>query len=125
MKTASYFTFNGPGSIGISIGKPRGKIVHCGFYRALAPRHEMLRMPYHAYRDVYFLEILGPLDPRQVADDLQQLAGNDEPVMLCFERPPFNDDNWCHRRMVAEWLEEALGLKVPEIETQLALDFPS
>ena len=36
-------------------------------------------------------------------EDLQQLSGEDEPVMLCFEQLPFNDDNWCHRRMVAEW----------------------
>ena len=125
MKTASYFTYSSPGGIGISIGKPRGVTVSCGFYKALAPRGEMLRMPYHAYRDLYFREILGPLDPRQVVEDLQRLAGEDEPVILCFERPPFIGDNWCHRRMVAEWLGEALGLEVPEIEAQLALDLSS
>ena len=98
MKTASFFTFSGPGSIGISLGKPRGMTVRCGFYRNLAPRREMLRMPYQVYRDVYFREILGPLDPRQVMDDLQLLAGDSEPVILCFERPPFHANNWCHRR---------------------------
>ena len=75
MKTASYFTFSGPGGIGISIGEPRRVTISCGFYKALAPRHEMLRMPYHTYRDLYFREILGPLDPRQVVEDLQRLAG--------------------------------------------------
>ncbi len=124
MKTASYFTFSGPGGIGISIGKPRGMTVNCGFYKALAPRREMLRMPYHAYRDLYFREILGPLDPRQVVEDLQRLAGKSEPVMLCFERPPFNDDNWCHRRLVAEWFGDKLSLVVPEIDSTAPSDPP-
>ena len=75
MKTASYFTFNGPGSIGISLGAPRRMTICFGFYRDLAPRREMLRMPYHVYRDVYFREILGPLDPKQVVENLQRLAG--------------------------------------------------
>ena len=36
MKTASYFTFNGPGSIGISIGKPRGMTVVATEVKSLA-----------------------------------------------------------------------------------------
>ena len=124
MKTASYFTYNGLGSIGISTGKPRGMTVICGFYKDLAPRREMLQMPYHAYRDEYFREILGPLDPKQVVDDLQRLAGENEPVILCFERPPFTSDNWCHRRMVAEWFGDRLGLVVPEIDSTAASDPP-
>ena len=122
MKTASFFTFSEPGSIGISLGKPRGMTVRCGFYRDFAPRREMLRMPYQVYRDVYFREILGPLDPRQVRDDLQLLAGEREPVMLCFERPPFHANNWCHRRMVAEWFSDTLDLDVSEIDPVAALD---
>ena len=124
MKTASYFAFSGPGGIGISIGEPRRVTISCGFYKALAPRYEMLRMPYHAYRDLYFREILGPLDPRQVVDDLQRLAGKSEPVVLCFERPPFDANNWCHRRMVAEWFGDRLGLVVPEIDPTVPSDPP-
>ena len=124
MKTASYFTFNGPGSIGISLGAPREMTIFCGFYRDLAPRREILRMPYLVYRDVYFREILGPLDPKQVVEDLQRLAGEDEPVVQCFERPPFNDDNWCHRQMVAEWFGDRLGLVVPEIDSTAPSDSP-
>ncbi|MBW7996799.1 MAG: DUF488 domain-containing protein [Candidatus Glassbacteria bacterium] len=44
------------------------------------------------------------------------MAGGFEPVLLCFEKPPFGDDNWCHRRMVAEWLSDTLGIEVPEYE---------
>ena len=53
---------------------------------------------YHLYRT----EILAPLDPRAVADDLIRLAGGLVPVILCYERPGTGD--WCHRAMAAEWL---------------------
>jgi hypothetical protein len=39
---------------------------------------------YHRYRT----EILGPLDPRAIADTLTNLAGGLVPVLLCYERPP-------------------------------------
>ena len=81
-------------------------------------------MLYHVYRDIYFREILGPLDPRQVVEDLQRLAGESEPVFLCFERPPFNAENWCHRRMVAEWFGDRLGLVIPEIDFNAPSDPP-
>ena len=46
------------------------------------------------------------------------LAGDSEPVLLCFERPPINADNWCHRRMVTEPFGETLSLEVPELELE-------
>ncbi len=49
-------------------------------------------------------------------EDLHRLADPHEPVLLCWERPPFSETVWCHRRMVAAWLERELGLIVPEVE---------
>ena len=72
-------------------------------------------MSYDQYRTAYFSEILGSLDPAKVMADLERLADGHEPVLLCFERPPFSDTNWCHRRMVAEWFADTLQLLVPEI----------
>jgi hypothetical protein len=66
------------------------------------------------YEREYFTQ-LGELSPRRVWDDLVRLAGGAEPVILCFEKPPFNEGNWCHRRMVAQWFEATLGEKVPEL----------
>ncbi|MFO1419426.1 MAG: hypothetical protein U1F59_00400 [Candidatus Competibacteraceae bacterium] len=60
--------------------------------------------------------ILSRLDPRQVVDDLHRLADPRAPVLLCWERPPFSETVWCHRRLVAAWLERELGLVVLEIE---------
>ena len=83
-------------------------------YLALAPRPEMLKMPYEQYLPLY-LAILERLDPANVADDLLRLAELHEPILLCWERPPLTTTNWCHRSMVAEWLEQQVGLPVPEI----------
>ena len=114
MKTASYFTYRGPGRIGISVGNPRGIPAGYRMYKALAPRRDMLHLSQDEYRDIFFGDILGRLNPTQVAHDLEKLAAGDEPVLLCFEKPPFTVSNFCHRRMVAEWFKDTLGLNVPE-----------
>lgn len=35
----------------------------------------------------------------------------DQAILLCFETP----DKFCHRRIVADWIEFTLGIVVPEI----------
>ncbi len=114
MKTASYFTYTGPGRIGISVGAPRGCPAGYRMYRALAPRRDMLKFDQATYRRIFFDEILAKLDPERVVRELHSLAASHEPVLLCFELPPFTASNWCHRRLVAEWLQETMGLDVPE-----------
>ena len=114
MKTASYFSYFGPGRIGISRGTPRHCPAGYRLYRPLAPRRDMLQLPYEAFREIYLREILAPLDPETVVTELQRLAGEHEPVLLCFEKPPLTVHNWCHRRIVAGWFRESLGLQVPE-----------
>ena len=115
MRTASYFTYSGPGRIGITVGNPRRIAPGYQLYRGLAARREMLDLPQAEYRALYFGEILARLDPAQVVADLNRLAGEYEPVLLCFERPPFTESNWCHRRMVAEWLKAQLNIDVQEL----------
>lgn len=116
MKTASYYTYLGPGRVGISRFNPRGGISGYRVYRALAPWRGMLKLSEPEYRNTYFNEILAQLDPQKVVADLEALAGGHEPVLLCFERPPFTPTNWCHRRMVAEWLADKIGLDMSELE---------
>jgi hypothetical protein len=73
-------------------------------YIALAPKANMLKMTQAEY-DPLFEAILSGLDPAKVYADLGENA-----VMLCWESP----HTVCHRRRVAEWLEQALGLVIPE-----------
>ena len=58
------------------------------------------------YIEQYQKEILDRLDPKQVFADL----GSDA-VLLCWEK----SGEFCHRRLVAAWLEEHLGIAVPEV----------
>jgi hypothetical protein len=57
------------------------------------------------YAIEYRRDVLYKLDPVNVAQEL----GSDT-VLLCWEAP----GKFCHRRLVAAWLEDALGIDVPE-----------
>ena len=73
----------------------------------------MLRMGYDRYV-VRYQEILARHDPQETWDRLHQLAGGEEPVLLCWEDLK-QEGKWCHRRMVAEWFQTELGILVPEL----------
>ena len=82
-------------------------------YPALAPRRAMLKMDEATYR-VEYQKILDHLDPRQVFNDLGEDA-----ILLCWEAP----GKFCHRRLVAEWLEEHLGRPVLELREPGLFDY--
>jgi len=113
MKTSDYATYQGPGRIAISRSVPR--YIRSGYrvYRTLAPGPWFKSVSYGQYREKYFHQ-LSLLDPLQVWNALHHLAGDHEPVLLCYEKGPFDSGNFCHRRMVAEWFETELGFVVPE-----------
>jgi hypothetical protein len=81
-------------------------------YEPLYPPHDLLR----AYRDFridwivfaagYKRRVLAELDARRVYAEL-----GPEAVLLCFE--PAGEH--CHRRLVAAWLEQEIGIEVPEL----------
>ena len=121
MKTASYYSYRGSGRIGISVGRPR-KIKRAEYevYPQLAPERSWLGLPYDEYRPLYF-ERLQALDAQQVWDELHALVPGQEPVLLCFEKPPLTADNWCHRQMVAQWFADELDVAVAELEVEAAI----
>lgn len=117
MKTASFFGYSGPGRISIARFAPRDTPPGFRVYKPLAPGPWFNSVDERRYRELYF-EQLSQLDPRTVVQELEALAGRGvEPVLLCYERPPFTAANWCHRRMVSEWLARELGIDVPELQT--------
>lgn len=115
MKTASFFTYTGPGRVSISRSPPRNTPAGFRIYKALAPGPWFNSVNRTEYERLYALQ-LADLDPRKVVADLTSLAGGAEPVLLCYEKPPFTETNWCHRRLVAAWLEKELAIEVPEFE---------
>ncbi len=98
--------------VGISRGVPRRLPAGYRVYRALAPGPWFNSVAIEEYYHLYRTEILGPLDPRFIADALLALGNGRVPVLLCYEQP--NHGQWCHRAMAAEWLAEVLGATVPE-----------
>jgi len=79
-------------------------------YMSLAPSADLLRrsksgLPWEEYVKEYRESVLANLDPSQVYADLS------DKILLCWETT--NEE--CHRRLVAEWLEKALNIRVPEL----------
>jgi len=120
MKTSCFYLYSGEGRISIARTSPKHVLDGLKYYPALAPGKWLFDPAYKdyaTYRERYFREILAPFDPQKIWDDLHALAGGHEPVLLCHEHyPDHKPDDWCHRRMVAEWFEQALGVPVPEME---------
>jgi uncharacterized protein (DUF488 family) len=60
---------------------------------------------------LYKAQVLDRLDAAQV---LRELGGNNL-ILLCWEAP----GEFCHRRVVAAWLQKELGLVVEEFNPKL------
>lgn len=109
MNTSYFAKYKGPNSVAICQGVPKW---YKGLsYRDLAPSWDML-LEYRTtkneerFRRRYKEEILSNLNPQKVLEDLGEDA-----VLLCWE----GANDFCHRRVVAEWLQEKLGLEVKEL----------
>jgi hypothetical protein len=59
------------------------------------------------YTDVYCTEVLDKLNAQEVYNEL-----GDDAILLCWESP----DKYCHRHIVAKWLESELGIIIKELE---------
>lgn len=74
-------------------------------FKTLAPSWTMIHMNnIDDYVRLYTSQILARLNPHEPVNKL------DNAILLCWERP----EKFCHRRLVAEWLEQTTGHEVPE-----------
>jgi hypothetical protein len=115
MITTSNFAKSGrhPDAVAISQGVPRfyqGKR-----YLPLAPPRWLLNAKDPELFDREYRKQLDSLNAKQVVEDLGPNA-----ILLCWESFYVR----CHRRLVAEWLEEKLGIVVPELEHERAESLP-
>ena len=97
-----------PGAISISRSVP--KFFTGPRYLALAPTWAMLKLQSREEYNRQYVDILKRHDPHSVYTELVALSLGEEPVLLCWEAP----NQWCHRRLVAEWLEKFLGIEISE-----------
>lgn len=109
MKTSNFWiSGKDPNAVSIAAGVPRG--YKGRQYKKLAPKYWLL-MKYKKDGDQefyiahYYEETLNKLDPQKVYNELGEDA-----ILLCWEKP----GEFCHRRLVAEWLEKSLGIPIFE-----------
>lgn len=107
----SYFaiSYNLPNAISIAAKSP--DFYQGREYLPLAPTWQIYSEyqkthDIHIYSERYIEEILLPLDPHLVLEELGRYS-----ILLCWEAP----DKFCHRRIVAKWFEDSIGIKVPEL----------
>ena len=102
-----------PDAVAISQGMPR---LYAGKrYMPLAPPRWLLKAKDSELFDREYLKQLDSLDAKQVVEELGPNA-----ILLCWESFNFR----CHRRLVAEWLEEKLGIVVPELGHERSESMP-
>lgn len=100
--------------VGISRSAPRS-IRGYHRFRALEPGPWFRSASPARYLE-HYREILDRLDPAAIYDRL--LASGDRPAMLCWERAceVQSGKTFCHRHLVAQWLEDRLGISVCEFD---------
>ena len=114
MKTSYFAGYKGINGVSIALFAPRG--YKGREYKLLAPSKELLdwwrftgktgEEKETEYKKEYW-GLIKHLDPKAVFEFL-----GDDAVLLCYEKP----GDFCHRRLVAKWLEVKLGIMVPEIQ---------
>lgn len=106
MQTASFFRFyKRQDQRLVSIARTAPEWFEGRQYQPLVPRHRMFGLSEDEFKTAY-MEYLETLDPQKVWADLGEDA-----ILLCWE----GSDKFCHRRLVAEWIEQKLGERVEEV----------
>lgn len=96
--------------IGVALWPPR-------FFRGIsmkqvAPRCYMLddRLTDEEYIRMYRNDVLRLVDARSFIQDLERASRGMDVALCCFEKP----GDFCHRHILAKWLNEQTGIEVVE-----------
>jgi hypothetical protein len=115
MKTSSWRLYQGPGRISISRFAPRSAPPGYAVCRRLIPGTWFNKVGADEFCARYNAQ-LAALDPQATLDAIVERAAPYEPVLLCWEVPPWNfPRHWCHRGLVADWFQATLGIVVEEL----------
>lgn len=105
--------FKGQSLNGVSIARS-SRYWHGRTYPKLFPTWEMIKMEdEQEYEATYRKSVLSKLDAREVYEELGENA-----ILLCHEKYADIESGktFCHRTMVAKWLQEELGVEVVELK---------
>lgn len=70
------------------------------------------------YTQRYTEEVLVTLNPQAFVDYLFDLSGGKDVALLCYEKP----SDFCHRLLLADFLNQALGINIQEYDFQKAIN---
>jgi hypothetical protein len=108
MKTSCFKYYTGEMGVAICLYPP---IDWSGLrFPALEPERDIFfaikngQLTQKEYEKLYRENTLGKLDPQTI------LSMFNKNVLLCWEDP----GEFCHRRIVAKWIQESIGIEVPE-----------
>lgn len=85
-------------------------------FKILAPKYSFFKVYEETHDKDYYIEhfqneVLGTrLNPHLILNRLYELAGRKIPCLICYEKP----GDFCHRHLVAEWLQNNCNIKVEE-----------
>lgn len=97
--------------IGIALFPP--KWFYGQSLKMLAPTYSIFNQkPFdeQRYTERFKKEVLANLDVRKVIDIIDSLGEGKDVALCCYEKP----EDFCHRHIVAEWLQEQIGIEVEE-----------
>jgi len=124
MKTSSWRLYHGPGQVSISRFAPRAAPAGYAVCRRLIPgpwSRSGGRWVDHVTFVRGYAEQLAALDPQATFDAIVARVAPHEPVLLCWETPPWHyPHHWCHRTTVADWFKQTLGVEVLELDIPAA-----
>lgn len=111
MRTSNYAK-SGAHPLAVAISRSSPKWFRGRIYPELYPPQDLLdnykrgTISQEEYTRQYNSRVLATLDPYDVIDILGEDA-----ILLCWE----GQEKFCHRRLVAKWLETELSITVPEV----------
>lgn len=91
----------------------KAKMLH---YPKLAPSKNLLLrykngLCNEADYEKEYLNYLETLNPSEIINDLKEMTTKEKIALICYEKP----NAFCHRHLVAKWLNEKCGMAIQEI----------
>ena len=80
--------------------------------KMVSPSYDILHnsKDHDDYERRFFSEILEKRDPKVFLSNIEILAKGKDVALCCYEKP----GDFCHRHLVAKWMNEKLGLQIEE-----------
>jgi len=109
------------GVVPISISRYPAKFANVTIeLKSLAPTSDMLKMEEDEYK-IKFAAILNRLDPNSILNAIELLSNGKDCALLCYEKP----SDFCHRHLVADWLNLNAGTEIKEFGQDVVITEPT